>query len=344
MTIAQYPQSEKSQSRRELEIAKSRSAFDNRIHLMALGDSDISWQVLGQIVRDWAGDTAQIAEVRPLDGGCINTTLCITTNRSDRAVLKISPHRVNREFEREAAHLKLIREVGLPAPKVYTQRTASLDAPHSYILMEFMDGVDLSQAKRQCSAEQFDALQEHLAEIVATLHSQRGQVYERIAHDEQKRFDDWPKFFHHIYDSIWHECEKAPHLPGKSRKQIARIHGKLDKYLAHGDQPRLVHWDIWSTNLLAKPDDDGKWKICAMLDPNCKFAHAEAEIAYMELFHTSTPAFLKGYQRHHKLTEDYHRCRKWIYQLYPMIDHVVLFGESYLKPLQQSLEHCASFA
>src|SRR4051794_40317996 len=65
---------------------------------MPLHDSDISWQVLRQIIKDWAGDTAQIAEVRPLDGGCINTTLCITTDTNDRAVLKIAPHRVNREF------------------------------------------------------------------------------------------------------------------------------------------------------------------------------------------------------------------------------------------------------
>ena len=70
---------------------------------MPLHDSDISWQVLRRIIKDWAGDTAQIAEVRPLDGGCINTTLCITTESNDRAVLKIASHRVNREFEREAA-------------------------------------------------------------------------------------------------------------------------------------------------------------------------------------------------------------------------------------------------
>ncbi|MBC8107099.1 MAG: fructosamine kinase family protein [Anaerolineae bacterium] len=311
---------------------------------MPLFDSDISWQVLRRIIKDWAGDTAQIAEVRPLDGGCINTTLCITTDQNDRAVLKISPHRVNREFEREAAHLKLIREIGIPAPKVYAQKTASLEDPHSWILMEFMDGVDLTEAKRQCSAAQFDALQQNLAEIVATLHDKRGDAYERVAHHEQKRFDDWPRFFHAIYDSIWHECEKASHLPVKSRKQIARIHEKLDSLLANSDPPRLVHWDIWSTNLLAKPDEKGDWKIAGLLDPNCKFAHAEAEIAYMELFHTCTPAFLKAYQKHYKLPEEYHRSRKWIYQLYPMIDHVVLFGEQYLKPLQTTLDQCTTFA
>jgi fructosamine-3-kinase len=311
---------------------------------MPLGDSDISWQVLRQIIHGWAGDAVQIAEVRALDGGCINNTLCITTDRNDRAVLKISPHRVNREFEREAAHLNLIRDLGIPAPKVYAQRTASLEDPHSWILMEFIEGVDLAEAKKQCTPEQFGVLQQHLAEIVATLHNKRGDAYQRVAHHEQKRFNEWPKFFHEIYDSIWQECEKAPHMPVKMRKHIGKIHEKLDTLLVNPDPPRLVHWDIWSTNLLAKPNEKGDWQITGLLDPNCKFAHAEAEIAYMELFHTVTPAFLKAYQKYHKLPDDYHRTRKWIYQLYPMIDHVVLFGEQYLKPLQTQLDQCSSFA
>ena len=325
-----------------LEIAKLVFAFDNAAGAMPLHDSDISWSVLRQIMSDWAGDAAQIAEVRPLEGGCINTTLCITTENNGRAVLKIAPHRVNREFEREAAQLKLMAELGVPVPKVYAQKTASLDDPHSYILMEFIDGVDLAEAKRQCTPEEFDALQAHLADIVAQLHDRTGSAYQRVAHHEGRQFDSWPKFFRHVYDPIWQECEKSPHLPVKARKQIAKIHENLDTLLATDDPPRLVHWDIWSSNLLVKRHEHNGWKVAALLDPNCKFAHSEAEIAYMDLFHTITGAFLKEYQTHHKLDEEYHNSRKWVYQLYPMIDHVVLFGEQYLKPLMGTLDHCGT--
>ena len=41
---------------------------------------------------------------------------------------------------------------------------------------------------------------------------------------------------------------------------------------------------------------------------NCKYAHTEAEIAYMELFHTITPAFLRAYQQGRRLHPDYHRA------------------------------------
>ena len=36
---------------------------------MAAMPVDISWQVLRQIVHDWAGASADLAEVKPLDGG-----------------------------------------------------------------------------------------------------------------------------------------------------------------------------------------------------------------------------------------------------------------------------------
>jgi fructosamine-3-kinase len=157
-------------------------------------------------------------------------------------------------------------------------------------------------------------------------------------------FDTWPAFYRSVYDAIWHEAEKDKHLPKGTKKHIGKIHERLERFLAHTDQPRLVHWDIWNTNVMAAQNGDGGkggWHIKALIDPNCKFAHAEAEIAYMELFHTCTPAFMKAYQSHHKIDADYHKFRKPIYQLYPMINHLNLFGESYLKPLIMAVEKTA---
>jgi fructosamine-3-kinase len=79
-----------------------------------------------------------------------------------------------------------------------------------------------------------------------------------------------------------------------------------------------------------------------VLDPNCKYAHAEAEIAYMDLFHTSTQAFTKAYQQARRLDDEYHQIRKPIYQLYSLIDHVNLFGHDYVKPMLAALDRAAS--
>ena len=164
----------------------------------------------------------------------------------------------------------------------------------------------------------------------------------RVADGETKTFDSWPAFYHDIYDPIWHDVEKSNVLSNKCRKQIAKIHEKLDRLLVHADQPRLVHWDIWSTNIMAHQNSDGRWRVVALLDPNCKFAHCEAEIAYMEMFHTITPAFMKAYQQHGHMHNDYHRIRKHIYQLYPLINHVHLFGQEYAAPLQAALDRVSN--
>ncbi len=68
---------------------------------------DISWPVLRKIVRDWAGESVELAEVARLCGGTISTALCLTLADGNRAVLKITPHRVDRTYEDEKHQLAL---------------------------------------------------------------------------------------------------------------------------------------------------------------------------------------------------------------------------------------------
>src|SRR5207253_7167238 len=120
--------------------------------------------------------------------------------------------------------------------------------------------------------EEFDKLQCELAELVSAMHDNTNERYMRVMEGGAGgTFDNWAKFYRSVYDSIWHEVEKESQLPKHCRKQIGKIHERLDRLIAHGDTPRLVHWDIWNTNVLAQPNGDGTWHIAAMLDPNCKF-------------------------------------------------------------------------
>jgi fructosamine-3-kinase len=295
-------------------------------------EMDISWQVLGRIVREWGGETAEIAEIKPLDGGCISTTVAMLLTDNRKVVCKISPHRVDRSYVNEAHQLNFMAGLGLPVPTVYAAKVGTLDDPFSYILMEFIEGMNLHQAKQKCSAEEFEGLQKRLAEMMLMLHERIGPAYARVEIEPMpSQFETWAGFYRNVFDPIYRDVVQISALPIKTRKHIGKIHERLDRLLQNDEVPRLVHWDVWSTNILVGPDDSGNWKIAALLDPNCKFAHFEAEIAYMTLFHTSTPAFLKAYQQRRRLTEEYHRVRKLIYQLYFLLNHVVLFGGEYVN-------------
>ncbi len=300
--------------------------------------SDISWQMLRRIVKDFHGNATELAEVVPLVGGRVNTTLALTMKDGFKAVLKISPHRVNLGYEREAYELNLLRELGLPAPEVYCWKIGSLDDPHSFLLMQFIVGFNLSDSRQRCAPGQFDQLQDHLAQLLLRLHAKTAYKYMRLDANQRTQAESWPEFYYQLFDPIWRETEKQPFMPPKCRKLINKVHEKLDQWLIHDDQPRLIHGDLWSTNLLCRPDDAGQWRVAAVLDPNCRYAHCEMELAYLELFQTVNDKFLKVYQQTRKLPAEYHQRRKWIYQLYELINHVHFFGPEYLKPLMEMVQ------
>jgi fructosamine-3-kinase len=234
--------------------------------------------------------------------------------------------------------LELLREVGVPVPRVYQLQTGSLEKPFSFLLMEFVEGVDLGAAKSRCSAEEFDRLQEHLAGLVLMMHDRCSPKCMRVTAAEPRQYQHWHEFFHDVFDPIWREIDKSGILPVKSRKMMAKIHDRLDRLIQYDGEARLMHWDLWATNVLAKPDESGRWRVSAVLDPHCKYGHAEAEIAYLELFHTVTPAFMRVYRQAYKLDPEYHRVRRQVYQLYSLLNHLRLFGQEYLKSMLVMLE------
>ncbi len=306
---------------------------------MAFQDTDISWQVLRQIVHDWAGAGAELDEVKPLDGGNVSNTVALHTTAGDRAVLKITQHRINRAHADEAEQLDLLRRMGLPAPAVYRCEIGTLDRPFSYLLMELCDGVDLSRAKSACPAEAFEVLQGELAGFVRHLHAHTDTHYHRltlIGHPRQ--FETWASLYRELFDPIWREVESNGHLPLKSRKVVGKIHDRLSQLLSHDDCPRLLHGDLWSSNILVSESGDGSWHVRAILDPACRYGHAECELAYLELFHTVTGAFLRAYQGDKHLPNEYHRVRKPVYQMYELLNHLQLFGPEYLKPTLAAIE------
>jgi fructosamine-3-kinase len=308
-------------------------------------DADISWQVLRSVVRPTFGPDAELEQVQPLVGGCINTTLKLHLADGRRAVIKIAPHRVTHAFVDEAHQLHQLRAAGVPVPQVYDAQVGSLDSPHSYILMEFVDGVDLHAAREHCSADDYDDVQRELADVVWRVHARTGDAYCRVLEDPArcKPHEKWPAFYRETYDAIWSQVQKSAALPIKCRKAIGKLHDKLDRLLAHDDCPRLVHWDLWSANVLVRRDPrTDKMVVAAVIDPNCKYAHAEAELAYLELFHTVTPAFKQAYQRHHHVNGQYHNVRRPIYQLYELLNHVLLFGQEYVPRTVATVERLAA--
>jgi fructosamine-3-kinase len=97
--------------------------------------------------------------------------------------------------------------------------------------------------------------------------------------------------------------------------------------------PSLLHGDLWTGNILVR---DGR--LAALVDPACYHGDAEVDLAMLELFSSPPGAFWEAYGR---LPPGW-RERRPLYQLFPALAHVRLWGAGYF-PLVERLLRAIGF-
>ena len=131
--------------------------------------------------------------------------------------------------------------------------------------------------------------------------------------------DYWETFAYGYFDAV---C----------LKKIDRLLETLDCILVEPDYPSLLHGDLWSGNVIA--GNDGKaW----LIDPAVYVGHAEADLAMTELFGGFPRIFYDAYNEAVPIQPDYSR-RRDLYNLYHLLNHLNLFGQTYLPSVKRIIE------
>ncbi|MBU0510724.1 MAG: fructosamine kinase family protein, partial [Chloroflexi bacterium] len=113
-------------------------------------------------------------------------------------------------------------------------------------------------------------------------------------------------------------------------RQIERLSARLPKLVP--EQPAsLSHGDLWSGN--AMTDSRGA---PAIIDPAAHYGWAEAELAMTTLFGSFPGTFYRAYEEIRPLEPGY-QSRFPVYNLYHLLNHVNIFGSSYLGQVQSIL-------
>lgn len=113
--------------------------------------------------------------------------------------------------------------------------------------------------------------------------------------------------------------------------------GKVEKLLDQlpdflpSQPPSLLHGDLWSGNLIT--DSNGR---PALIDPAVYYGWGEADLAMTDLFGTYPDEFYQTYQELRPLDQGY-RSRFPLYNLYHLLNHLNLFGRSYLPQVRSIL-------
>jgi len=96
--------------------------------------------------------------------------------------------------------------------------------------------------------------------------------------------------------------------------------------------PSLLHGDVWSGNVLFEKNG------ACLIDPAIYYGDREMELAFILLFNTFGERFFESYSEVHPLSEDFYESKVPLYQLYPVLVHVALYGGSYTGQLEQLLK------
>lgn len=109
--------------------------------------------------------------------------------------------------------------------------------------------------------------------------------------------------------------------------RLETIAGKLKELIP--EQPAaLLHGDLWSGNVHC--DSRGN---AALIDPAAHWGWAEADLAMTRLFGGFEPAFYESYAEESGLPSDWEK-RVDIYNLYHLLNHLLIFGKQYRDSLR----------
>ena len=259
-------------------------------------------------------------------GGCINNALKLQTTEGDY-FLKWQTGIPEDMFRKEAEGLRLLAKSStIKIPKVIAY--GKLEGKH-YLLMEHIEsaapskdywknfGVTLAEMHRNNSAETYGLNHDNYI----------GKLPQ--PNDDNV---DWIDFF--IHNRLEYQLKLAIENRMVSNSFIDRYRNFYTFLpdLLPVDQPALLHGDMWSGNVLV--GNDGK--VC-LIDPAVYYGHREIELAFTQMFGSFDYDFYTAYNATYSLDPGFDQ-RVSIYNIYPHMVHVNLFGQSYLNGVESVLK------
>ena len=283
------------------------------------------------IAEIFGNDTTIVGE-QPVYGGDINRAARLALSNGAAVFMKSNTPGNLAFFEAECDGLEALRQTGaIGVPKVLG---IGANQDMSFLLLEFLQPAPKINDYFETFGRELAALNKadckHLAESFGF---PRDNF---IGPSLQKNTPTarWVDFFR--------ECRLLPqfkmadgYFDTELRRLCTKLLDHLDSFLPEPEFPSLIHGDLWSGN--AAPGPDGKaW----IFDPAAYVGHHEAELAMTELFGRCPEPFYRAYSEITAIDSGY-KDRRDLYNLYHLLNHLNLFGGSYLGSVLDILNRYA---
>ncbi|MFC6288673.1 fructosamine kinase family protein [Levilactobacillus angrenensis] len=264
---------------------------------------------------DWLAQLPlpQVTAATPVSGGDINLAYRLTTAEGP-AFLLVQPHTPASFYRHEVAGLKALGQA-VNVPDVLA--TGNIDGD-AYLVLEFLETGHGSQYE--------------LGQAVARVHRitapQFGFDQDNLVGKLPKHNDwqaDWTTFYlNQRLDPLVKRAQEH-HLWNVNRQAA---YDRVRQHIVTENQgrkivPSLLHGDLWSGNYLFTADGTP-----TLIDPDVLYGDREFDIAMTTIFGGFTADFYRGYQDAYPFDPGY-TDRLAHYQLYYLLAHLNLFGETY---------------
>lgn len=140
----------------------------------------------------------------------------------------------------------------------------------------------------------------------------------------KKNIDNWADFFWNYRIKFQIDLAKKNNLLELEQyKNLMNLKDSIYRKLDIQICPTLLHGDLWSGNYIAT--SNGPY----FIDTASYYGHSEADFALTYMFGGFSKEFYQSYEKRSPFEEN-HEERKPIYMIYHYLNHLNLFGRSYL--------------
>jgi protein-ribulosamine 3-kinase len=277
------------------------------------------------------GTKISIEKSAHCSGGSINEAQILQLSNQEKVFIKTNSSPPLGFFNKEAQGLEILCSVAT-GPRIPKVLGLGPEKNPKFILLEFLE---------ETQTNYFPSLGKKLA----ALHSISNEFF-GLDHDNfigktlqiNTQESSGIVFFRdHRIGFQQNLARKNGLLPIGLDNKIDRIKKKLDDWLyLENEKPALLHGDLWSGNYFGGPNAEP-----CLFDPAVHFGFREADLAMMELFGNPPKSFFDSYVEAFPLNPGYGE-RRDLFNLYHLLNHLNLFGSSYLSSVKRIVDFYSS--
>jgi fructosamine-3-kinase len=282
-------------------------------------------RALAELIKNHTG--ASVRFIAPLSGGCVANVMRADLDDGRQLVIKQS---TTHDAESDVGLLieaEMLRYFKAHSPINCPEVIHASDA---CLVMTFIAN----------EGQMNDRVQRDLAEQLAAQHQVTSDTF-GLGFDTligglaqpNTQEESWITFFaEHRLRHMAQHAHREGKLPGSITTRLYRLIDRLDDYLPTHSQPSLLHGDLWGGNILFQSD-----RLAGLIDPAIYYGDREIELAFGTLFGDLTPEFFARYNEILPINPGFFEERRDLYNLYPLLVHVRLFGGHYVGSIDHIL-------